>query len=227
MSKTTYNKIRTIVNKRLKDGSLPKQYKFPAYDYFEPMFKNLKPQEKRIPEFEYVFVPQGLTFNQWDKLLKKTCNGAWYSSYIPKDLNKGSGWKLWLISGGTGENNISKEQVEQRGDVLPTMQALQAQQWLRLEQGKEPVDIQTWSMARENVEVVGVLKSVFMYFYPGDRTVDSYWDNRDSAYDYIVVRASGESDTLALEPPSAAPLELEITELVVNGKTYVLKESKG
>lgn len=201
----TYKKLKTIVNKRLKDGSLPKEYAFPPYSFFEPLFKKLKPLEKTIPKPEYIFVPQGLTYTQWDKLLKKTCKGAWHSDYIPNDFHKGSDWALWIMSGADKEleRNISKEALEQRGDVLPTAQALLAQQWLRLEQGREPVDKQTWSIAKENVTVGGVLRSVFLRFYPYDRSVYSYWDDRGFACDSTVVRASGESENLVLDPSSS------------------------
>lgn len=196
----TYKQVKTIVNKRIKDGSLPKEYKLPALSTFT------KPDTKDIPNPDYIFVPMGLTFTQWDKLLKNVCEGEWHSSGFPDDFNKGSGWELWAISGDPKPSivNISKEQAVEKGYTLAPLQALIAQQWQRLEQGLEPVDKETWTLAQEDIEVDGSLRSVYQRFNPNRRTVCSLWYSRGYAYGYGGVRPSarGNSKFLNLETSS-------------------------
>src|SRR5258707_15093464 len=118
---TTYKRTRAIVNKRIADGSLPKSYKLPPLSSFPT-----PPNEalKKIPSPDYVFVPMGLTFSQWDTLLQKTCNGLWHSGIWEDDLFKGSGWELWVVPGVAGptEVNISKKVLDERGTKLPSAQ---------------------------------------------------------------------------------------------------------
>lgn len=188
---TTYKKVTTIVNKRIKDGSLPKAYKLP------PLASFAVPSD--VPNPDYVFTPMGLTFTQWDKLLKKTCNGEWHSDALPDDFNKGSGWELWLVNGDPTPTitNISKNDAVAQKHVLAPLQVLIAQQWLHLEQGQEPVDKNTWSLCEENVKVGGVVRSVFRGFGLSNRQVYSSWNDLDSAYGNSGVRASASGKDLS------------------------------
>lgn len=231
--KDFYAETKKIVDKRIKNGSLPKAYKFPAYSYFQEAFKNLKPQEKNIPDFQYVFVPMGLKFTEWDRLLKKTCNGEWHSGHLPEALNIGSGWELWLVSATDKAdlpNNISKEQaVEQKQPIAP-LQVYLAQNWLRLENEQEPVDQNSWSLCKEDVTVDGVLHSVFSSFDSIDREADSYYGDRGVAFGLGVVRLSARGTDSALDASadsssSVTPLasDLQANTEALNKLTDVLE----
>lgn len=228
-AKDVYTTTKRIVDERIKDGSLPKAYKFPAYSYFEESFNNLRAQKKNIPDFQYVFVPMGLKFTEWDTLLKKTGNDEWHNNYLAEDLNTGSGWELWLVSGADKSKlplGLSKEQaVEQKQPIAP-LQVYLAQNWLRLETGQKPVDQNSWSICEEDVLVGGVLRSVFSCFGSISRGADSFYDDRDVADDDLVVRLSARGTDSALDASSVTPSssDLQANTEALDRLTDTLKE---
>lgn len=189
----------------------------PDFDTFD--FTGLESEYKTYKKPEVIFIPRGLTQDQWGKKFN-----YWYSSYIPNNFLKGSGWDVTVIEAspkGT-KNNISKEQAEREDFPLCSMEAYLSLQWLLLTQKREPVDKETWTIVKENIEVHEAVCSVFESWYPGYRQVCSDYDYRDRASDVGVVRASGEraprdlvldssSNSSELKQNTAAILELNET----------------
>jgi hypothetical protein len=76
--------------------------------------------------------------------------------------------------------------------VSPNRAAYNTMQLNRLMSSRALLDSQTWTIGRENVEVDGGLKSVFLRSDPWARRVGSGWRVRGGADDYDGVRPSAE-----------------------------------
>lgn len=218
----TYKEIKSIVTKRIKDGSLPKSYKLP------PEAEVGIPAT--IPEnYSVVFIPTGLSFDQWDALLKKTCNGLWVWSEYNKAPFKKAGWKVELVYSASepSNTNVTYTDTEKTGTV--SLEAYLALQWNLLESGKQPVDKDTWTWCK-NDDAYGL---------PSGRAPASYWDSSDGQVSVVQVDVGFAGGLLGARLPvrgtnpeplatsakaPAIPFSLEVPEIVFNGKTYVLRD---
>lgn len=168
-----------IINKRIKDRSLPKSY----------AIKELADGDKCPKDYMTVYVPQGLTLNQWDKLLKKTSNGLWHSSEY-SDF-KGKGWRTEVFYAGLKpmKTNVTHAEGQSEGEYISPETYL-ALQWNRLELGLEPVDSETWSWLKDDDSFDGGGDAPFGLFVPDGGQV--YLDLLGAGYriDFLGVRPS-------------------------------------
>ncbi len=74
----------------------------------------------------------------------------------------------------------------------PGDEAYNAVQLGRMRRGEKPLDPQTWTISRRNVQVGGVLRSEFLAFSPDFRKVGSDWYDRGYASGDFGVRPSAE-----------------------------------
>lgn len=134
--------FQTIINKRVKDGSLPKGFEggLPT--------ESIQKQEG----YQLVYIPKGLTLDQWDTLLKKTCKGLWYSdNYNEALFGSKLHWETEYISAVSkpSETNITYTGAEKKYGKLLSVESYLALQWNRLELGQEPVDSESWSWLQQ------------------------------------------------------------------------------
>ncbi len=209
MVEETYNQTKKIVAKRIKDGSLPKGYVLPPLDSFKPI--------EVQPSFKPVFVPKGLTLDQWDTLLGKTCNGLWHSSEWQD--SPGEGWELTQIF--AGDRPSKTDIAYDEGYDHCSAQEYLALQWYLLETKQEPVDKSTWSfLSREGFSGSGLVP--VGSWFPGVGRVDLDWFDAGGRVGGRGVRPSGRG--LALAPStSGGSLPFDFPEIQVNGVTYVRK----
>lgn len=208
--------FETIVKQRITDGSLPKEYKDIP-----------KLSSSKVPDgYTKILVPHGLTLEQWNILLKKTCNGLWYSSVYNNAPFKTSGWTEELIY--SKETPFKTDITYSDADkeyTLCSVESYLALQWYLLETNKTPID-SGWSFSwLKNEPDLGLPSGVVPGggFDPGGGRVLLDRDGAGGLDDYLGVRPSGRGQEL--EPlVSPSPLELEISEITINGKVYVPKD---
>jgi len=83
-------------------------------------------------------------------------------------------------------------------EVSPREDVYNGAQLSRLERGEELLDPETWTISRENIEVDGVLRSVYQRFVPSYRRVYSLWGYLDDPSVSIGVRVSASGRDLVL-----------------------------
>lgn len=198
-----YKQVAKFVNERIKEGKLPKAYKLPLLKDFDTTW--VATALERISEPDIVFVPLGLTLTQWNTLLKATCNGLWHASIWTDSLFSGSGWELHVVAGTNAPTQVNVTYEE--AQPITSAQVYIAQQWLRLEQGKQPVDTTTWTMATETVAPVDVAG---VNWDPGDRRVSLYVWRADYRFGSFGVRAEESGSKSSTLEPSTSPLSLEL-----------------
>lgn len=208
MSNVTTKQLTTIVNKRIKDGSLPKSLKVPS-DLKVP---------KDIPKgYEAVFVPRGLTLNQWNILLGKTCNGL-YSYDYNRELSQGSGWEVHVVYAGSKPLELSEGFDSSKPNL--TIETYLALQWQRLEAGKKPVDKLYWSWCSQKdnfgLQIYGA--APYVTWNPGIGQVNVVWGKVGLRSGHLGVRPEVRDSTLDSRPDSAI-LGLP-KELVINNERY-------
>lgn len=205
---------KTIINKRIKDGSLPKAYKLGDIEI-----------PKADPDYQTILVPKGLTLDQWDTLLKKTCNGLWHSSEW-EDFT-GKGWETMQVYVGQKplETNIKYDEEYNHCSA----QEYLALQWYLLETAQQPVDKDTWSfLGREGFTDSGSVPAGD--WLPGRGQVYLDWAYADYFRGNFGVRPSGRGRALELDtsleplassseaPLSSKTVELDIEEILVSGE---------
>lgn len=170
--------IHQIITKRIKDGSLPKRYK-----------KDIPKKSLSVDNNQdAVFIPRGMSWDEWDILLKKTCNGLWKSGYSNKKF-EGSGWDTALVSNTPKptEVNITYDESIAQYKQLLSIEGYLAFQWLRLEKGLEPADRGTssWLQQEDYYEIRG---GPYAYWVPGDGQVVVLWLGPGDQVDDLGVR---------------------------------------
>lgn len=192
----SYESTKEIVNQRIKDKLLPAGYKLPQLHTF--VIPKLEKDQ------EYIFVPKGLKFDHWDKLLsqKDGWNGLWISSNY-KDFS-GSGWELWAVNTQSKPTEVSithTEAITKYGELL-SVEAYLATQWFLLESDREPIDelTITWLQNDPGLKVVPSGHVPGGFWDPFFGRVRLYWDVAGRRYDAVGVRFVGRG--LALESSS-------------------------
>lgn len=208
MSTTTYNDFKTIVTKRIKDGSLPKKYKFPSEkDLDIPTVATI---------YQLVFIPTGLTLAQWHTLLSKKSNGLWYSDKYSEKPFSYTGWRVETIYANSTplETGIKYTGASQKYELC-SVEAYLALQWYNLEMDKPPVDLTTWSWLKneDSLGLDGLLP--VGNWHPGGGRVGLGWNYADYRVDYLGVRPSGRG--LALDSrASSGSLSSRLTDYLFN-----------
>jgi hypothetical protein len=88
--------------------------------------------------------------------------------------------------------------------VSPSEATYNSLQLSLAERAEEQVDLQTWTISKENVKVDEALGSVFQGFNPGYRQVYSNWRYLDGAYGSSGVRPSASGQALVFELQTTA-----------------------
>ena len=78
----------------------------------------------------------------------------------------------------------------------PTEERYLALQLSRLERGEMPVDLETWTIGHEDLEIGGKFGSLYFYFHPKEHRFKSIWRNRDAFDNNDGVRPSAEDEDL-------------------------------
>lgn len=208
----TYKNFLKLVDKRVKDGSLPKNCKYPT-EFTEDVPEN----------YQVVYVPQGLSLDKWNALLKKTCNGLWHSDDYAAKPFEGSGWRTELVYSADRliETNITHREATDKYSNLISAETYLALQWNRLEAGDEPVGSATWSWLENSISLElpsGLVPvgrwdpfrgRVFLdWFVAGDRN------------GVIGVRFVGRGETRELDSSLSLVHSVVVEELTFNGVRY-------
>lgn len=78
----------------------------------------------------------------------------------------------------------------------PTEERYFALQLSRLERGEMPVDLETWTIGHEDLEIGGELGSLYFYFRPKEHRFKSIWRNREAFDNNDGVRPSAGDEDL-------------------------------
>lgn len=174
-------------------------------------------------EYATVWVPRGLNLKQWDKLLKKTCNGLWYWSGYDDSLSYAKGWEVRTILNTDKPTDTKKTySVTADNTLIETYLALQ---WNRLELGMKPVDSETWSWLNNeeaNFGLDGYLPDGS--WLPDDGQVALYRSDAGLRYDLLGGRPAGRGSNSELEPSLPLVPSVVVEELTFNGRKYRLVE---
>lgn len=198
--------FQSIINKRIKDGRLPKELKkLPTHSF------------KELDNHQIVYIPRGLTWEQWDELLKGTCNGLWHSSlYNDEPFGTSIHWDVEQVYCGDrpSEMDISYTEANKKYKKLLSVESYLALQWNALELGKEPVDGNTWSWLQNEPELgLGDLRAPRGDWGPGDGQVCVSCDDvgdRGGDLGVRLPRVGEDLDLSTSSVPSWPPERLEI-----------------
>jgi hypothetical protein len=184
---------------------------------------------------DVVFVPRGLSLEQWNALLTghRLADHSWtegvhrtwagFEAVQPTVSLDASPWGISVVSAaqrpvlasvskdgeyGFNAANAVRALVELpsvsdasspaaivRG-ASPTGERYLALQLSRLERGEMPVDLETWTIGHEDLEIGGKFGSLYFYFRPKEHRFKSIWRNRDAFDNNDGVRPSAEDEDL-------------------------------
>ncbi len=237
-----YAQAREAVARQINDGTLPESYELPELSALLARAISLAPTYETMANNDWrpevVFVPRGLSLEQWNGLLTghRLADRSWtegvhrtWAGFEPARpaaaVTDASAWGIAVISAAErpvftsvskdGEHGFNADDTVKALSRLPsvlddtspeaiirraspTEERYWALQLARLERGEAPVDSETWTIGREDLEIGEELGSLYFYFRPREHKFMSIWRNRDAFDNNDGVRPSaGDEDVVA------------------------------